>query len=180
VTSIPAETIDVYLSAAEIAARVDTLAGEIARRLGPEPMVVAVLKGSFIFAADLLRALHRHGGRPQVEFMTLSSYGAGLFSQGHVEVVRDIADEVSGRDVLLLDDILETGRTLAFAKAHLLALGAASVSLCVLLRKPARLTAEIEADFVGFDTPDLFVVGYGLDYAHRYRELPYIGLLRQS
>ena len=174
----PGEAVELYLSAAEIAARVEALAGAIAAVLGPEPMIVAVLKGSFVFTADLLRALHRHGSRPQVDFMALSSYGAGAESRGHVEILRDITDDVRNREVLLVDDILETGRTLAFAKRHLLARGARSVSLCVLLRKPARLAAEIEADFVGFDTPDLFVVGYGLDYAHRFRELPYIGLLR--
>ena len=170
--------VEVFLPAARIAARVDALAAEIAAGLGPEPMLVAVLKGSFVFTADLLRALHRHGARPQVDFMALSSYGAGAASRGRVEVLRDIADDIAGREVLLVDDILETGRTLAFARAYLLARGARQVRLCVLLRKPARLSAQIEADFVGFDTPDLFVVGYGLDHAHRYRELPYIGLLR--
>lgn len=175
----PGGEVELYLSSAEIAARVDALAAEIAERLGPEPMIVAVLKGSLMFTADLMRALHHSGVRPQIDFMTLSSYGAGAESSGSIRIVRDITDDVARREVLLVDDILETGRTLAFAKAHLLACGAKSVSLCVLLRKRARQVSEIEADFVGFDTPDLFVVGYGLDYAHHYRELPYIGLLRK-
>ena len=99
-------------------------------------------------------------------------------SRGRVEILRDISDDVAGRDVLLVDDILESGRTLAFARDHLLGLGARRVSLCVLLHKPGKLKAEVRADFVGFETPDLFVVGYGLDYAHYYRELPYIGVVK--
>jgi hypoxanthine phosphoribosyltransferase len=174
----PGGQVELYLSAAEIAARIEALASEIAARLGPEPMIVAVLKGSLMFTADLMRALHHNDVRPQIDFITLSSYGVLAESSGKIRILRDITDDVAGREVLLIDDILETGRTIAFAKAHLLACGAKSVSLCVLLRKPARARSQIEADFVGFETPDLFVVGYGLDYAHHYRELPFIGVLR--
>jgi len=175
----PEARVEILYSAAQIAARVTALADVIAQSLGPEPMVVAVLKGSFVFTADLLRALHHHGAHPQVEFLTLASYGAGTESRGRIDILRDITDDVAGRDVLLVDDILESGRTLAFARDHLQGRGARKVWLCVLLHKPGKLKAEVTADFVGFETPNLFVVGYGLDYAHHYRELPYIGLLRK-
>jgi hypoxanthine phosphoribosyltransferase len=173
----PEARVEVLFSAAEIQARVEVLADRIAADLGAEPMVVAILKGSFVFTADLMRALHHHGAHPQIDFLTLSSYGSGTESRGEVTVVRDIADDVGGREVLLVDDILESGRTLAFARQHLSASGAARVRLCVLLHKPGKRKAEIEADYIGFETPDLFVVGYGLDYAHYYRELPYIGII---
>lgn len=173
----PTASIEILYSAAQIDARVTALADEIARSLGPEPTVVAILKGSFVFTADLLRALHHHGAHPQVEFLTLASYGTGTESRGRVEILRDIAEDIAGRDVLLVDDILESGRTLAFARDHLEARGARKVWLCVLLHKPGKLKADVAADYIGFETPDRFVVGYGLDYAHYYRELPYIGVV---
>lgn len=178
VSGKPEAHVEILYSAAQINLRVTALADEIAGSLGPEPMIVAILKGSFVFTADLLRALHHHGAHPQVEFLTLASYGTGTESRGRIEILRDIADDVAGRDVLLVDDILESGRTLAFARDHLLARGARKVWLCVLLHKPGKLKAEVAADYVGFETPDLFVVGYGLDYAHYYRELPYIGVIQ--
>lgn len=172
----PLADIEVLYSAAEIARRVEALAQAIASDLGPELLLVAVLKGSFVFAADLLRALHFAGLKPEVDFMTLSSYGAGTKSSGLVRIGRDVEEEVDGRRVLLIDDILESGRTLAFAKARLEARGA-EVRICVLLDKPLGGERRIAADYVGFHCPDRFVVGYGLDHAHRYRELPYIGVL---
>lgn len=171
------DDLEVLFSAAEIGLRVTDLAETIARDMGPDIAVVAVLKGSFVFTADLLRALHHCGVKPRIDFMTLSSYGTGTTSRGEVEIVRDVVDDLTGFRVLLIDDILESGRTLAFAKAHLLAQGAAEVRPCVLLDKPEKRVAPIEADYVGFVSPDKFVVGYGLDYAHYYRELPYIGVL---
>jgi len=176
--SAPADQkIDVMFSAAEVAHRVTGLAGDIARDLGEEIVVVAILKGSFIFAADLLRALHHEGVRPRVDFMTLASYGSAKESSGSVEVRRDITEDVAGQTVLLVDDILESGRTLAFARELLAERGAARVTVCVLLEKPGKRAVEIDADFCGFKTPDQFVVGYGLDYDNHYRELPYIGVL---
>lgn len=171
--------VDLLFSAAEIAARVDALAAEIAGAMGPDITIVAVLKGSFVFAADLLRALFHHGVHPRVDFMTLASYGAGV-EGGEVRILKDITEDVSGRKVLLVDDILESGRTLAAAKATLAGRGAEEVRLCVLLHKPGKRRAEIDADYVGFDTPDRFVVGYGLDFAHRHRELPYIGYVGRT
>ncbi|HJP20971.1 MAG TPA: hypoxanthine phosphoribosyltransferase [Alphaproteobacteria bacterium] len=164
-------------SEAEIAARVQVLGREVADDIGPDILLIAVLKGSFVFTADLMRALHRAEVRPQVDFMQLSSYGSGTQSKGRVEVVRDVGDPIEGRTVLLVDDILESGRTLSFAKQNLLSRGAREVRLCVLLDKPHKRVAGIEADFVGFTCPDHFVVGYGLDYAHYHRELPFIGVI---
>jgi hypoxanthine phosphoribosyltransferase len=172
--------IAVLFGADQIAARVGELAREIADELGQHLMVVAVLKGSFVFTADLMRALHQAGMRPQIDFMTLSSYGRGTQSSGHVQINRDITDPVEGLEVVLVDDILESGRTLAFAKRELLERGASKVKVCVLLDKAGHRKTDLEADFVGFQCPDRFVVGYGLDFAHYYRELPYIGFIEQS
>ena len=180
-TNKPAErppgTVKMVYSAAEISARVGALAAEIAETLGPDIMVVGVLKGGFVFTADLLRALHHHGVHPQIDFMTLSSYGTGTESSGRIDITRDITDDVRGTKVLLIDDILESGRTLAFARALLYERGATTVQLCVLLDKPEKRKTEINAAYVGFAIGDAFVVGYGLDYAHYYRELPYIGII---
>jgi len=169
------ETIEVVFSAATIAERIDAMARQIAQARLDDLLVVAVLKGSFVFAADLLRALYRAGLSPQVDFLSLSSYRTATTSSGSVEIVRDIEIDVAGRNVLIVDDILESGRTLAFAKDLVAARGAARVLTCVLLDKPVPRAAEIAADFSAFECPEVFVVGYGMDLAHRLRELPFVG-----
>ncbi len=169
--------ISVLYSAAVIDARVQTLAAEIGAAGYERLLVVAILKGSFMFAADLLRAMHGVGLAPEVEFMTLSSYGDALVSSGTIRVLRDIDSDVAGRDVLMVDDILESGRTIAFAKALLAERGARRVDVAVLLEKPGKRKAEIEANYVGFVCPDSFVVGYGMDAAHAWRQLPYVGVI---
>ena len=148
-----------------IAERTRGMAADIAATRPEDLLAVAVLKGSFMFAADLLRALHGAGLSPQVEFMQLSSYGAGTQSTGQVTVVRDLDSGVEGRDVVLIDDILESGRTLAFAKDLLMKRGARRVMIAVMLEKPGKRAVVLDADFVGFSCPDLFVVGYGMDAA---------------
>ncbi len=173
----PSRRVRVLFDEIAIARRNEELAGEIAASRPEELLVVAVLKGSFMFAADLLRALHRSGLSPQVEFVHLSSYRTGTVSTGQVEILRDVQSEVRGRDVLLVDDILESGRTLVFAKDLLMARGAKRVMTAVLLEKPGRRAVTIDADFVGFQCPDAFVVGYGMDAAHAYRQLPFVGLV---
>ena len=130
-----------------------------------------------MFAADLIRALHGAGMHPRVDFMTLSSYGTGKESSGEVSIARDISDDKRDIDILLLEDILESGSTVAAARKLLLARGARSVKLCRLLDTPGKRKVECEADFCGFTVQDLFVVGYGLDFAHYYRDLPYIGTI---
>jgi hypoxanthine phosphoribosyltransferase len=173
--TIDGHRIDVLFSETEIAKRITVLATEVAATKPHKLLVIPVLKGSFIFAADLIRAMHHAGLSPEVDFMILASYRAATTSSGKVDVLRDIESIVEDRDVLLVDDILESGRTLAFAKDLLAARGAKSVRSCVLLDKPGHLAANIKADFRGFDCPDLFVVGYGMDMSHQFRELPFVG-----
>lgn len=172
---IDGHRIGVLFSEEEIAERVKAIATAIAARKPSNLLVVPILKGSFVFAADLIRAMHHAGLSPEVDFMILSSYRKALKSSGQVTVLRDIETNVTGRDVLLIDDILESGRTLAFAKDLLNARGAQTSYTAVLLNKPGHLGAHIEADFEGFKCPDKFVVGYGMDMAHQFRELPFVG-----
>jgi hypoxanthine phosphoribosyltransferase len=169
------EAVDVIFSASTIAERIAAMAREIAGAELGDFLVVAILKGSFVFAADLLRALHGAGLAPQVDFLFLSSYRLSRRSSGEVTILRDIETAVEGRNVLIIDDILESGRTLAFAKNLLAGRGAARVLTCVLLDKPVARAAEIHADFIAFQCPEVFVVGYGMDLAHRLRELPFVG-----
>lgn len=159
-----------------IAKRNDELAAEIAKGPTQDLLVISILKGSFIFAADLIRSLHHAGLAPEVEFITLSSYGKGTVSQG-VKIIKDIDSDVHGRDVLLIDDILESGRTLQFARDLMYERGAANVSIAVLLDKSVKRQEKLEADYVGFECPDYFVVGYGMDVAYAFRELPFVGVV---
>jgi hypoxanthine phosphoribosyltransferase len=173
---IRGKTIEPLFTAEQIAERNVSLAAEIATGKVHDLLVIAVLKGSFIFAADLIRALHHIGLAPEVEFITLSSYGAGTVSQG-VKIIKDIDSEVKDRDVLLIDDILESGRTLSFAKSLMYERGARNVSIAVLLDKLNKRQTDLTADYVGFDCPDHFVVGYGMDVAYAFRELPFVGVV---
>ncbi|MEE7502242.1 hypoxanthine phosphoribosyltransferase [Methylobacterium sp. C33D] len=175
--SIPERRVRTLFDEAAIAKRNDELAREILAARPENLLVVAVLKGSFMFAADLLRSLHRVGLAPQVEFVHLSSYRTGTVSSGQVEILRDVQSEVRGRDVLLVDDILESGRTVVFAKDLLMARGARRVLTAVLLEKPGKRAVTIDADFIGFTCPDVFVVGYGMDAAHAFRQLPFVGVV---
>ena len=168
--------VKVLINEEKISRRNSEIAAEIALKDPKNLLVVAVLKGSFMFAADLMRALHHVGMMPQVEFMHLSSYRDATVSSGQVVILKDVESDVRDRDVILIDDILESGRTLAFAK-DLLAARGARVMTCCLLEKPGKRAVQIEADFVGFTIPDLFVVGYGMDVAHSYRQLPFIGVV---
>jgi hypoxanthine phosphoribosyltransferase len=167
----------VLFDEAAIARRNEELAQEVAAAKPENLLVVAVLKGGFMFAADLIRSLHRAGLEPQVEFIHLSSYRAGTVSSGQVTILRDVESDVRDRDVLLVDDVLESGRTLAFAKDLLMARGAKRVLTALLLEKPGKRAVTIEGDFIGFQCPDVFVVGYGMDVAHSYRQLPFVGVV---
>lgn len=166
---------NVLIPAEDIAGRVTTLAAEIAGKMPADLMIVSLLRGSFVFTADLIRALHLAGASPQVDFMTLTSYGKSTTSSGNVQIVRDLTEDVAGRDVLIVDDILESGRTLTFAKNLIESRQPNSIKIAVMLEKPGKRKVAIDADFVGFVIEDKFVVGYGLDYANFFRELPYIG-----
>ena len=167
--------VEVIYSEEAIAARMGELARDIMSRGLERPLVVAVLKGSFVFAADLIRALYKAGYQPEVDFLTLSSYRKSKTSSGKVEILRDMDLSAEGRNVLVIDDVLDSGRTLAFAKDLLAARGAASILTCVLLDKKVPRAVDVAADFYAFEVGDEFVVGYGMDVAHRYRELPFVG-----
>ena len=170
------EAVVVLFDEAAVARRVEELAAAVAARLPERFTVVGLLKGSFVFVADLVRALHRTGCAPRIEFMRVSSYGSDTKSSGIVSLMGDAPPGVRGEPVLLVDDIQDTGRTLAFTRGLLLERGAKRVWTCTLLDKPSRREVEGgEVDFVGFTIPDVFVVGYGIDYAERYRYLPFIG-----
>lgn len=165
------------LTQAKIAARVKSLAKEIAANAPRSITVVSLLKGSFVFTADLIRELSLQGVSLEVEFLGFSSYGNSKQSSGALDMYGELRTDVSGRHVLVIDDILETGGTLAAAKDMLQKAGSNSVSICVLLQKNIKQKPSLDADYVGFTVEDKFVVGYGLDYANKYRELPYIAVL---
>ena len=159
----------------EIQARVDEVATAIATDFkGQDLILIGLLTGSFIFLADLMRAIHAHGMVLQVDFMTVSSYGAGTESSGVVTMLKDIHIDIKEHPVLLVDDILDSGRTLQYTTTELLKKRPALIKTCVLLDKPERRVVPIHADYVGFTVPDHFVIGYGLDYDGRYREVPTI------
>ena len=162
----------------ELARRVKELGAQIAADYaGRQPMLISVLRGSYIFMADLTRAI---GLDVTVDFMAVSSYGAGTVSSGQVEIKKDLSDSIEGRDLIVVEDILDSGNTLYYLMDVLRARKPASIRICALMDKPERRTKPISADYVGFTIPDAFIVGYGLDYAERYRNLPYVGVLRPS
>ncbi len=165
---------EILIDKDEIAARVDALVDEIAASEPHDLVVIGILKGSFMFLADLMRSFHRHNLHPRIDFLTLSSYGSGTTSSGTVEIIHDMSETITDADVLVVDDILDTGRTLSLTKRLLLERGAKTVHSCVLLEKKAQRAVEFEADYAGFEIENHFVVGYGLDYDNLYRELPHI------
>ncbi len=169
--------IDQLISAKAIAARVEHLAAEItAHYAGTDRLVVVgLLRGSFIFIADLIREI----ALPcEVDFLEASSYGDALQSSREVKILKDLRGEIAGRDVLVVEDIIDTGLTLHHVTALLRSRGPARMEVCALLDKPSRREVDIRATWTGFEIPDAFVVGYGIDYAQRNRNLPYIGKVR--
>lgn len=167
---------EILFTREEVTARIREMAAQITRDYqGKSPAVIGILRGSFIFMADLVRELNLP---LTLDFMSASSYGSGTVSSGLVDIKLDTSEPITGRDVLLVEDILDTGNTLSKLVAELKKRDPASIKLCVLLDKPDRRTQPIQADYVGFQIPDAFVVGCGLDYDQRYRQLPYIGVLK--
>ena len=157
-----------------IAARVAELGQAIAADYaGRPPILVSVLKGSFVFAADLSRALTLP---VRIEFLGVQSYGSGTVSTGAVQITQDLTHPIEGQDILVVEDIVDTGLTLAYILSLLRARGARSVKVCAFLDKPSRRRVEVPVDYVGFTIPDVFVVGYGLDLDGRYRHLPYVAV----
>jgi hypoxanthine phosphoribosyltransferase len=173
-----ADVEEILLSGEEVQARVAELGAQLAADYdGREPVLVSVLKGSIIFLADLVRAM------PiplSIDLMEVSSYGASTESSGQVRILKDLSTSIEGREVIVVEDIIDTGLTLNYLLRYLHDKGPASIRICCLLDKPARRLAPIEIDYRGFTIADRFVIGYGLDYGERYRNLPYIGVLRPS
>ena len=162
----------------ELAARVKELGAQITRDYQGKNLVVAsVLRGSYIFMADLTRSIDLP---LSVDFMAVSSYGAGTVSSGQVEIKKDLSDSIEGKDLLIVEDILDSGNTLYYLMDVLRARKPASIKICTLMDKPDRRVKPITADYIGFTIPDAFVVGYGLDYDEKYRNLPYVGILKPS
>ena len=162
----------------ELSVRVKELAAEIQRDYEGKDLVMAsVLRGSYIFMADLTRAIDL----PMVvDFMVVSSYGSGTTSSGQVEIRKDLSDSIEGKDLIIVEDILDSGNTLYYLMEVLKARKPASIRICTLMDKPDRRAKPITADYTGFSIPDAFVVGYGLDYDEKYRNLPYVGILKPS
>ncbi|GAA0294056.1 hypoxanthine phosphoribosyltransferase [Rhodovulum strictum] len=169
--------IDEMLSAKTIAARVEALAAEITRHFADTDklVVVGLLRGSFVFIADLVRELRLP---VEVDFIETSSYGSGMESSREVRILKDLRGKIEGRDVLVVEDIVDTGHTLAHVLHLLAAKKPRRLESCALLDKPSRREVEVRASWVGFEIPDRFVVGYGIDFAQRNRNLPYIGAVR--
>jgi hypoxanthine phosphoribosyltransferase len=164
---------EIVFDEAAIAARVDALADRLAADIDDEWTLVALLQGAAPFAVDLMRALSRRGVNPGFDCLWLESYRDARESSGRVVVRADISRTIEGRRVLILDDVFDSGLTIAFARAHLLAKGAAETRACAFIRKP--LAAKEPIEYVGFDAPDVFLIGYGMDDAGRFRGLPYVG-----
>ena len=159
----------------EIAAKVKELGARISKDYeGHKLMLVGVLKGSVVFMADLMRAITIPCS---IDFMAVSSYGKGVKSSGVVRIIKDLDSVLEGWDILIVEDILDSGLTLSYLRKHIAQKGAASVRIATLLDKPERRTADITPDYTCFTVPDAFVVGYGLDYDEIYRNLPYVGIL---
>ncbi|MBR5261989.1 MAG: hypoxanthine phosphoribosyltransferase [Oscillospiraceae bacterium] len=170
------DILKVLLTEEEIKARCAELGQQITKDYeGKTPIFVGILRGSYVFMADLLRHVDVYC---TMDFMAVSSYGAGTTTTGAVKINKDLTENIEGRDVIIVEDILDSGVTLSYLKNYLSGRGAASIKIVTLLDKPARRKADIKADYFGFEVPDEFVVGYGLDYAETYRNLPYIGVLK--
>lgn len=166
----------VLLSEKELNQKVQELGSRISEDYRDKNLLmVSVLKGSVVFMADLMRAVTIPC---EIDFMSVSSYGSGVKTSGVVKIVKDLDINLEGRDLLIVEDILDSGMTLAYIKQMLLDRRPSSIRICTLLDKPERRRAAITADYKGFEVPDEFVVGYGLDYAEKYRNLPYIGILK--
>ena len=170
--------VEVMIPEAEIKARIAELGRQINERYkdsGSDMVLVGLLRGSFMFMADLCREVHVSH---EVDFMTASSYGSGMSTTRDVKILKDLDEDIRGKDVLIVEDIIDTGITLSHLVPMLKERGARSVKLATLLSKPARRQVEVPVDYNGFEIPDAFVVGYGLDYNSCYRNLPYIGVLK--
>ena len=168
----------ILFSEEQLKERIAALGAELTRDYEDKnPIFVGVLKGCFVFMADLLRNVDVYC---TMDFMSVSSYGDGVTSTGAVKINKDLSRDIAGRHVIIVEDILDSGITLSYLKKYLSVRNPVSISIVTLLDKPARRRADVQADYVGFEVEDAFVVGYGLDYAEEYRNLPYIGVLKSE
>lgn len=166
----------VLLSEEQIEEKVKELGEKISRDYKDKNlMLVGLLKGSVVFMADLMRHINISAA---IDFMSVSSYGSGVKTSGVVRIIKDLDQDISNWDILIVEDILDSGMTLSYIVELLNARGPRSLKICTLLDKPGRRAAKVYVDYLGFEIPDEFVVGYGLDYAEKYRNLPYIGILK--
>ena len=167
-----------FLTREEISTRVRELAEQISRDYaGCEPILVGILRGAVVFLADLMREMTISA---TIDFMAISTYGDATTSSGEVRLLKDLDESIEGRDVLVVEDIVDSGRTLQFLLNTLRVRRPRSLKVCALLDKPSRRVVDLSADYVGFQIPDLFVIGYGLDWAGRFRNLPYIAVLSET
>ncbi|MCQ2538555.1 MAG: hypoxanthine phosphoribosyltransferase [Lachnospiraceae bacterium] len=170
-----AETVSVLISQEDVEARIKELAAQISKEYeGQDILLVCILKGSIFFTTELAK----HITLPVTfDFMSVSSYGDATVSSGRVKIIKDLDDSIEGKNVIVIEDIIDSGRTLHHLLALLSVRGPKSLKLCTLLDKPDRREVEVDVDYTGFKIPDAFVVGYGLDYKQHYRNLPYVGVL---
>ena len=167
---------EVLFSEQQLADKVAELGARIsADYAGKDPLIVSVLKGSVAFMADLMRAIEIPA---RIDFMSVSSYGSGTKTSGVVKIIKDLDIDLHGKDLLIVEDILDSGMTLSYLKGLLQGRNPASIRSATLLDKPSRRKVDLKADYVGFEVPDEFVVGYGLDYDEQYRNLPFVGVLK--
>lgn len=168
--------LEVLIPTEQLQARIREIGEQIAGDYaGRRPELICVLKGAMVFLSDLMRAIDLN---LSIDYIAVSSYGKGVKSSGEVRILKDLDEPLQGRDIILVEDILDTGLTLSYLVNSFHARGATSIKIATLLNKPERRKVEVIPDYVGFDIPDKFVVGYGLDYAERYRNLPYIGVVK--
>lgn len=170
------DILKVLLTQEELREKVKELGRQITQDYqGKNLMIVTVLKGAVVFLADLMREIDVPA---EIDFMVVSSYGSGVKSSGVVKIVKDLDVPLAGKDLLIVEDILDSGLTLSYIKELLASRGPASIRIATLLDKPSRRKVDLVADYIGFSVPDEFVIGYGLDYDEKYRNLPYIGILK--
>jgi len=171
-----AERIEIMLSEEEVNKRIAELGDLISRDYaGKEVFLICILKGASFFACELAKRIKVP---VMIDFMKVSSYGAGTVSTGQIKIINDLSDSIEGKDVIIVEDIIDSGNTLNNLPKVLLERKPNSIKLCTLLDKPSRREVDVKVDYVGFEIPDKFVVGYGLDYDQRYRNLPYIGVVK--
>jgi hypoxanthine phosphoribosyltransferase len=174
--SIEKDIAEILIGAEELQAKVAELGRQISEDYrGRDPLLICLLRGAVVFLSDLIRVIDIP---LEMDFMAISSYGDSTESSGVVRLVMDLKSNITGRDVLIVEDIVDSGRTLAYILDNLRTRRPGDIKVCALLSKPSRREVQVELDYLGFEIPDAFVVGYGLDYAENYRNLPFIGVLK--